>query len=149
MQGKEITLPAKTSSFRDWAQALENYSQDDALVSERAWWLAQDWPTAAGVPVDRAGGSNTMAQLASETVSLDAEQTRKLLQDAPRAYRTQINDLLLSALARAWQRWSGQDDLLVDLEGHGREDKFADLDVSRTVGWFTSIYPGLPARQRG
>ncbi|MBT8423313.1 MAG: amino acid adenylation domain-containing protein, partial [Gammaproteobacteria bacterium] len=139
--GEPLQLPAKTSSFRDWALALEDYSQDEALDAERAWWLGRNWPDSAAVPVDRAGGDNSMASLDSETISLDSQLTRRLLQDAPRAYRTQINDLLLSALARAWQQWSGLDSLLVDLEGHGREDKFTSLDVSRTVGWFTSIYP--------
>jgi non-ribosomal peptide synthetase component F len=60
---------------------------------------------------------------------------------APAAYRTQINDLLLTALARTLCRWSTQDNVLVQLEGHGREDLFDDLDLTRTVGWFTSLFP--------
>jgi non-ribosomal peptide synthase protein (TIGR01720 family) len=63
------------------------------------------------------------------------------LRDAHRAYNTQINDLLLAALALAFARWTGSPSLLLDLEGHGRDPIFGDVDLSRTVGWFTSIYP--------
>ncbi|MCP4660259.1 MAG: amino acid adenylation domain-containing protein, partial [bacterium] len=57
--------------------------------------------------------------------------------------RTQINDVLLTALVRAVARWTGQRSLLLELEGHGREELFAGLDVSRTVGWFTTTCPLL------
>ncbi|MEO9372967.1 condensation domain-containing protein, partial [Pseudomonas aeruginosa] len=74
-------------------------------------------------------------------LTLDAERTRQLLQEAPAAYRTQVNDLLLTALARATCRWSGDASVLVQLEGHGREDLGEAIDLSRTVGWFTSLFP--------
>ncbi|MCO8171812.1 amino acid adenylation domain-containing protein, partial [Pseudomonas sp. 21LCFQ02] len=72
---------------------------------------------------------------------LNADLTQRLLQQAPAAYRTQVNDLLLTALAGVVCRWSGADSALVELEGHGREDLFDDIDLSRTLGWFTSAYP--------
>ncbi len=72
---------------------------------------------------------------------LDAEHTRQLLQEAPAAYRTQVNDLLLTALARVVSRWSGQRAALIQLEGHGREELFDNVDLTRTVGWFTSLFP--------
>ncbi len=64
-----------------------------------------------------------------------------MLQQAPKAYRTQINDLLLTALARVISRWTGAPHCLIELEGHGREDLFDDIDLTRTVGWFTSLFP--------
>jgi hypothetical protein len=82
---------------------------------------------------------NRHAQTVS--VRLDAERTRQLLQQAPRAYRTQVNDLLLTALARVLCRWSGQPSALIQLEGHGRETLFDEIDLTRSVGWFTSAYP--------
>ncbi len=57
------------------------------------------------------------------------------------AYRTQINDVLLSAVALALTRWTGAESALVDLEGHGREEIFDDVDLTRTVGWFTTVFP--------
>ncbi len=70
--------------------------------------------------------------------------TTQLLKQTPEAYRTQINDLLLTALARTLCRWSQASSVLVELEGHGREDLFDDIDLSRTVGWFTQPVPSAP-----
>ncbi|WP_037867572.1 condensation domain-containing protein, partial [Streptomyces sp. NRRL S-1868] len=56
-------------------------------------------------------------------------------------FRTQVNDVLLAVLGRVLGCWSGRDRVWVDVEGHGREEAVVGLDVSRTVGWFTSIYP--------
>jgi len=74
-------------------------------------------------------------------VELSEDETSNLLQEAPKAFNTQINDILLTALLLVVQEWTGEGRLLVDLEGHGREDLFEDVDVSRTTGWFTNVYP--------
>ena len=72
---------------------------------------------------------------------LDSDETRALLQEVPAAYHTQINDALLTALVKAIGKWSGEKRVVVEMEGHGREEISDDLDLSRTVGWFTSLYP--------
>lgn len=83
------------------------------------------------------------------TVTLDEADTTALLRAAPTAYRTRINDVLLAALALALARWTGRDRVCVDLEGHGREDLLEGVDLSRTVGWFTTVYPvGLQVSDR-
>src|SRR6201999_3351468 len=74
-------------------------------------------------------------------VGLTAPETRALLQQLPAVFRTQINDVLLSALAAALQRRVGSGAFRIDMEGHGREHIADDLDVSRTVGWFTTLFP--------
>jgi non-ribosomal peptide synthase protein (TIGR01720 family) len=74
-------------------------------------------------------------------VALDRAETRALLQDVPKAYQTHINDILLTALGQAFAHWTGGSTLLIDLEGHGREEIVPGVDLSRTVGWFTTIYP--------
>src|SRR5262249_51209587 len=74
---------------------------------------------------------------------LDVELTRELLREVPRAYRTQINDVLLMALCRVCGQWSKSRRILVDVEGHGREEMNGEVDLTRTVGWFTTIYPVL------
>ncbi|MFB3390395.1 condensation domain-containing protein, partial [Flavobacterium sp. LAR06] len=73
------------------------------------------------------------------------------MQQAPTAYRTQVNDLLLTTLARVLCRWSGHESALIQLEGHGRETLFDEIDLTRTVGWFTSAYPLrlTPANEQG
>ncbi|MCP4659008.1 MAG: hypothetical protein GY856_26655 [bacterium] len=71
------------------------------------------------------------------------EETRTLLKEVHKAYRTRINDVLLAALVQAVGEWTGKPTLLVEMEGHGREEFDEELDLSRTVGWFTSIFPVL------
>jgi len=129
-EGRE--LGAKTTSFQEWAARLSAHAFDDA-----EYWRAVD---GAPIPVD-GDGPDTADSTRSVTVRLDAERTRALLHEVPGVYRTQVNDVLLAALGRVLRDWTGQDRVLVDLEGHGREDLFDGVDLSRTVGWFTSMFP--------
>ncbi len=141
--GEAIQLPPKTSSFQDWANRLTEYQKSEALTAELNYWLAHsdtdftpfptDYPTTEEV--------NTVASAAQVSVSLSIEETRALLQEVPFAYNTQINDILLTALVQSFAQWTGKHSLLVDLEGHGREDLFEDIDLSRTIGWFTTLFP--------
>nr|WP_256450114.1 non-ribosomal peptide synthetase [Aquabacterium sp. CECT 9606] len=139
-----VVLPDKTCSYQAWSQRLQ---RDVPLHGAQ---LAH-WQSLAGLPVELpsdvppgvATGGDTVAGESHLSLKLDQAATQALLKLAPAAYRTQVNDILLTALGRALCAWSGQDRLLIDLEGHGREDTEGDLDLSRTVGWFTSIYPVL------
>src|SRR5947208_2777947 len=74
------------------------------------------------LPGDRPVGSNTRATCATVNVALDTEHTQALLQEVPPVYHTQINDVLLTALVQAFAQWTGQRHLLLDLEGHGRQE---------------------------
>jgi amino acid adenylation domain-containing protein/non-ribosomal peptide synthase protein (TIGR01720 family) len=142
-RGEEITLPPKTTSFQQWARQLADYAQSVKLKDESAYWLTAPRADVARLPVDFTGGANTVASEQTVEVTLGVEETRALLQDVPSAYQTQINDVLLTALAQTFREWTGSPSLLLNLEGHGREEIFADVDLSRTVGWFTSIFPVL------
>jgi len=93
--------------------------------------------------IDFPGGKNTVASAVTISVTLTKEETQALLSEVPSAYQTQINDILLTALVRTFQERMGNNSLLIELEGHGREDILANVDVSRTVGWFTTIFPVL------
>ena len=139
--GQSVSLPAKTSALRDWAARLQAYAGSESLREELGVWQAQLAGPAVSLPVDRPHGSLRNRDADTVSVRLDAEHTRQLLQQAPSAYRTQVNDLLLTALARVLCRWSGQPSALIQLEGHGRETLFDDIDLTRSVGWFTSAYP--------
>ncbi|WP_103352219.1 non-ribosomal peptide synthetase [Amycolatopsis sp. CA-128772] len=131
-------LPPRTTAFGDWARTLAGHAAGGGFDDELAHWTAIDADPA--LPVD-AAGENTYGSARSVVVRLPAEQTRAVLHDVPGAYRTQVNDVLLAALGRVLRDWTGRDRVLVDVEGHGREDLFRGLDLSRTVGWFTSIFP--------
>lgn len=144
--GKAVQLPAKTASYKGWAERLRQFAGRESLQSELGYWKAVTDPQyVAGavepLAVDERSSKNTEGSTTTLTVSLTVDRTKTLLQKVPPAYNTQINDVLLTALARAWSRWTGSRVLFLNLEGHGRENLFEDLDLSRTVGWLTSIFP--------
>jgi amino acid adenylation domain-containing protein/non-ribosomal peptide synthase protein (TIGR01720 family) len=131
-QGLAVRLPPKTVSFKAWAERL---TEQAPATAELGYWLAETGgDVSAPEPADATVG-------ASETlwVSLPEDRTRLLLQRVPSVYRTEINDVLLAALARSLAGWTGGRPFLVELESHGRISE--DLDLSRTVGWFTALYP--------
>ncbi|ASV39895.1 non-ribosomal peptide synthetase [Pseudomonas sp. NS1(2017)] len=139
--GQSVSLPAKTSALRDWAARLQAYAGSESLREELSVWQDQLAGAETVLPVARPQGSLRNRDADTVSVRLDAEHTRQLLQQAPSAYRTQVNDLLLTALARVVCRWSGHASALIQLEGHGRETLFDEIDLTRSVGWFTSAYP--------
>lgn len=145
LEGKEIELPAKTTSFQVWATRLVTHARSGALDPEFSYWLAQESREVRPLPRDFVGKPNTVESEAVVSMSLTAEETKSLLQDVPVAYGTQINDALLTSLLRALTSWTGERSLLVDLEGHGREEIVEGVNLSRTVGWFTSRFPLLLA----
>jgi amino acid adenylation domain-containing protein/non-ribosomal peptide synthase protein (TIGR01720 family) len=147
--GEELSLGMKTTSYQQWAEKLRQYGESDAVRQEMEYWGGEERKRAGRLPRDEeaAGETGEAANLfgmqSGVTVWLEEEETRKLLQEVPGVYQTQINDVLLTALGRVCGEWSGSEAVLVDLEGHGREDIFAEVDISRTVGWFTAMYPVL------
>ncbi len=139
-----LPLPPKTTSWKRWAELLAAHARSPGIAAELPYWLGL--PAAPPLPRDLDGGGS--AAVATVAVELGAEETRALLQEVPEVYHTQVNDLLLAALARAFAAWTGAGTLLVGLEGHGREEIFPGVDLSRTVGWFTTLFPvalSLPA----
>ena len=142
-RGESVNFLAKTTSYKNWAEGLSKQSQTDEIRRELDYWLEATSHRVAALPVDNEHGLNTMEFQRMVQVELDAELTRQLLQDVPSTFNTQINEVLLTALANAFERWSGSTSLMVNVEGHGREEIVEGIDVSRTVGWFTTIYPLL------
>ncbi|MEK8017413.1 MAG: amino acid adenylation domain-containing protein, partial [Candidatus Parabeggiatoa sp.] len=148
-QGEVIQLPPKTTSFQTWSSRLTEYAQSPAVVAELEHWLSHAVPTPLPVDISPSqtvipshrSADNTVASTARLKVSLTALETRSLLNEVPQAYNTQINDVLLTALVQSFAQWTKQQRLLIDLEGHGREALFEEADISRTVGWFTSLFP--------
>ncbi|MDX1696252.1 MAG: amino acid adenylation domain-containing protein, partial [Ketobacteraceae bacterium] len=140
MQNDPVQLGAKTTSFQQWGEALHEFTNSGALDADYEYWKSLlELPT-VDLPKDN-NGRNTVASVEVVETALPAELTRALLTRAPTCYRTEINELLLSALALTLAEWSEHNNVLLDLEGHGREHVADSIDVSRTVGWFTSIFP--------
>ncbi|MEM1254716.1 MAG: amino acid adenylation domain-containing protein [Cyanobacteria bacterium P01_H01_bin.21] len=138
-QGSAVQLPPKTTSIQYWATQLTEYVKSETLQRELNHWLSQS--AQSSIPVDFPGGDNTLAKVDFAFVALSKAETQVLLQEVPAAYKTHINDVLLTAVVQAFARWTGEYSLLVDLEGHGRENLFEDVDLSRTMGWFSTIFP--------
>lgn len=138
--GPSLPLPGKTHSVQAWADAIEAYSRERAL-EHLAYWqsvtteaedsLQPDFPAAD----DRHPACGTLVR------ELSKEETRRLLREANAPFRTQTSDLLVASLAMALGGFTGKENITIELEGHGREELFDNMDVSRTVGWFTSMYP--------
>ncbi|MDO9141435.1 MAG: amino acid adenylation domain-containing protein [Methylobacter sp.] len=143
MSGQTPELPAKTTSFKQWSEQIVEQVSSGGLQLDKAYWLDARRNPVLVLPVDRPGGDNRVAMEEEVTVMLTDAETRALLQDVPGAYRTRIDDVLLTALTLTLRDWMHCESVLIDLEGHGREDIVGELDVSRTVGWFTTVYPAL------
>lgn len=138
-----ITLPAKTNSFREWVTGLQAYAHQKELLQELGYWekllkMKTDvFPKETPVNKARMGDSITL------DFGLSGEETEILLKNVNQAYSTEINDILLTGLGLALKEWTGGDRFLINLESHGREKIIADIDIKRTVGWFTAFYPVL------
>ncbi|MEO5730649.1 MAG: condensation domain-containing protein, partial [Byssovorax sp.] len=138
LSGQAVKLPPKTTSFKRWVERLLEVAGSEAFDDERAI-TAMD--PEARLPVDRPGGRNGKESLVMVRAQLSEPETRSLLGDALKPYRMTVQELLLTALAQSVARWTGTNDVWLDLEGHGREDLGDDIDLSRTIGWFTSLFP--------
>jgi non-ribosomal peptide synthase protein (TIGR01720 family) len=148
-QGEALSLPPKTTPYQYWSERLARYADAEALDRELTYWTRHELRDTRPIPVDDADAENTVDSIRAVSISLDEGRTRDLLERVHAAYNTRINDLLLCALARAYREWSRQDELLINVEGHGRESLFDDVDLARTVGWFTTIYPVLVTSSGG
>jgi amino acid adenylation domain-containing protein/non-ribosomal peptide synthase protein (TIGR01720 family) len=138
--GQAPALPIRTSSYRAWAEGLQAYAANYP-AQEQAWWLEQIDQPGSELPCDNPRGKNQVQYQSVALMGLSQEHTQQLLKQVPAVYQTQINDVLLAALSRVLCRWSGQPSVLIQLEGHGREDLVKDIDLSRSLGWFTSMFP--------
>ena len=141
--GETIRLPRKTTSFKRWAECMAEHAQTQSVRQELDYWLAAPRKWVDPLPVDNPEGANTEQFSETVVLTLEPEETISLLRETLKNSRVRINDVLLTALARAFARWTSSHRLLVDVEGHGREEIVEGVDLTRTVGWFTSICPML------
>ncbi|MBO4204416.1 condensation domain-containing protein [Micromonospora echinofusca] len=137
--GGDAVLPAATTSLRQWAHHLVAHAGSRAMAEELPRWEPAG-PAPHRLPQDLAG-VNTESSLSSVETVVPASDTAALVHGAQETYGAPPHVLLLTALARTLAGWSGGGSALIDIEGHGRVPLRPDIDLSRTVGWFTSIHP--------
>lgn len=140
-QGQSVTLPPKTASFQQWADQLQEDAQSASVRQEFQHWQQLKKRAIAPLPCDFSGGQNLVSTADTVLRSLSTSETDALLHQVPAAYPIQVQELLLTALVQTVTDWMGTSSLLIDLEGHGRNSYSDSLDLSRTVGWFTAIFP--------
>ena len=142
--GSPLRLPRKTVAARAWAERLEEVAASETVVSGASVWVDAPSPERwCRVPVDFEDGpdDNRMENGATYTLELDAEKTAALLEGATAQRGGTAQEYLLAALLIAWRQWTGGPSLQLDVEGHGRDVLRDHTDVSRTVGWFTTVFP--------
>ncbi len=140
---KDVQLPHKTTSYQQWAEVLQEYAQSLPLLSQIDYWLDDKRRDVAPLPVDFSDGENLESTSRQLATYLDAEDTRKLVFEVSKAGNVHVNEVLLTVLAETFSQWTGDKHVLIDVEGHGREETIGEVDLTRTVGWFTTIHPVL------
>lgn len=138
VQGVEVPLPSKTTSFKQWAEKMHEYAESNIVKSEISYW------NEVSSKINSNFEDKYSAQNSDESeieVSLDKDTTQKLLYASSKAYSTDVTDLLLASLGLALEEYNGSEATSVVLESHGRNSNIEDVIVDRTVGWFTCTYP--------
>lgn len=141
VSGETIKLPQKTDSYLTYSQSIADYSKSRQMQREAAYWDERENRHIQPIPKDNEAAPNTFKDTEVIDFNLSRHHTELLLTAANKAYSTEMNDIFLTALGLALQQWTGYDQFKISMEGHGRESYLEDIDISRTVGWFTSIYP--------
>ncbi|MBW4566490.1 MAG: amino acid adenylation domain-containing protein [Tolypothrix carrinoi HA7290-LM1] len=140
-----ISLPLKTSSYRQWTSSLQTLADSPEITKDISFWQEILSTSLTPLPVDYPviPGSNTVESAVIQSSQLSPEETIALLKQATATYHAGVQEILLAALLKTLTDTYKSDNWLIDLEGHGREQLVSGLDLSRTVGWFTSLYPIL------
>ncbi|MCY8681224.1 non-ribosomal peptide synthetase, partial [Bacillus haynesii] len=140
LKDEPLDIGYKTDSYQEFARQLKKYAQSRMLLKEREYWqkaLEADVPFIPAEKLER----DTFEHSTTLSIRIGPDVTANLLRNANKAYNTEINDILLTALIAAVRDITGENKLKVMMEGHGREDILDGVDITRTIGWFTTVYP--------
>lgn len=138
-EGREVNLPLKTHSYKEWSEALQTYSKNDFSDEVDYWNTILNKEISYNVDYDKEVDSVESYNILSE--EMNEEILRKLIEKSNEIYNIKFNEVLIIGLVITLNKLTKKDEIIIELEGHGREGINEEIDVSRTVGWFTSIYP--------
>jgi len=141
LNGEEISFQNKTDPYKLWSEKLRLYANSREVQKEAEYWSKLEKAELEVVKKDKKVEIDLVKDTNTIALSLSEQETDKLMSKINHAYNTDVKDILLAALGISIKKWSKIDRVLIDLEGHGREEIFDDIDIKRTVGWFTSMYP--------
>ncbi|WP_233277424.1 non-ribosomal peptide synthetase [Paenibacillus durus] len=135
-------LPPVPSPYKKWQAAMMDYAKKEDILDHLNYWTeVQTRSSAFLLPVDHCADNRSSAESSEFVATMSPSETQRLLQQCAHTYHTQINDLLLTAWSLTLSTWSGQETVAFRLEGHGREHCVSDMNLTRTIGWFTSMFP--------
>ncbi len=140
-KNEEIEFPKKTDSYKLWTEKLNEYANSRKVLKELEYWKQIDGTPVKPLPKDYIHENICHDADGSIAITFTKEETHTLLSNVNKAYNTEINDILLIALGMAISDWTNESNVAIWMEGHGREEIIKEIDIKRTVGWFTSIYP--------
>lgn len=140
--GQPVQLPRKTDSYQYFANRLAEYAESSKIIREQSYWRTVEEEKAALLPCEKPHSAADNIRK-TESFTLSEEDTHVLIHKVNNAYNTDTQDILLTAASLALCDWMGERKLRIAMEGHGRDHTLPELDISRTVGWFTTIYPVL------
>ncbi|HEX6509319.1 MAG TPA: AMP-binding protein [Chloroflexota bacterium] len=140
-RGDEIRLPRKTTSVLTWARRLAEYTRSPELQGELHYWISSIPARVDPLPTDYSSVDQTPGRDLAAGATLTADETTTLFRRVPQSLSVHAGEILVAALAMAFERWTGSPSLFLTFVGHGRGPLFDDLDVSRTVGVFPARFP--------
>ena len=138
LRGEPVKLPAKTHTYRDYAEAMKAWRASYNLSLEIPYWKGVE---AKMLSLDTSANKDYTRQFETLNLALSEAETDAFRRTKLNMLRLEVNDLLLAAVGEGYREVFGRDAVPVSLEGHGRENLGKELSVDRAIGWFTSIYP--------
>ncbi|WP_167956551.1 non-ribosomal peptide synthetase [Anaerosporobacter faecicola] len=145
LQKEAICLPLKTTSFKEWAEQLQQYSNTEIIRTEYSYWKSMLQVPTESISGDYPVTTRQFKDIRTEDLLFTTEETNALLKRIHSAYGTQTEEILLAILSLTMKEWKGVTKLLINMEGHGREEIRMDNqnspNIKRTIGWFTTFYP--------
>ncbi|MEM7352526.1 MAG: SDR family NAD(P)-dependent oxidoreductase, partial [Acidobacteriota bacterium] len=143
LRGEAVRLAPKGSSLKAWSEHLQHHALSAEIEEELGFWLRLPWSAVRGLPFDYPGGENSALSARTVHSELSRQDGERLQHQLPRRHDVTVEEILITALVQALARWTGETLQLLSLSHHSRNPLFPDLDISRTVGWFSSTYPAL------
>ena len=140
-QRAQVILPAGPSSFRQWSKKLTEYARSRELQKESDFWSAVTKASPGKLPVDDLLGETSKESWIITLTRISSEETAAFQYAARESYSMSAEEILVGAVVLALAKWSGESSFLIEVERNLREHSFSDLDVSRTVGWFSAAFP--------
>ena len=138
LNNDKITLPAKTSSFQDYASSINEYKYNEELLKQKPHW--ENTLTSLR-NTEHTKITDTPREMKSSMLRFPKEKSLILLTNATKQYDCSINGLFLSVIVKSWRKITGENELSIRVEDHGREEFDENIVIERTVGWFRTCYP--------